>query len=271
MTDPAWPAQRRGSAVLAAILLALFGAGGLALGVASAFTDGAGLLLVGSPLILIAAVVVYLSRGRRPGASRLAVREVAELGEPGIVLPYSSALGWGYVVTGAYCLLFFGLIAAGGLANSGSAWTPLSVVLLVAALLVCGYLLWCGVELTRGWVAVGFVALTKSGIYHRSWAMRSYLPWADVVAVVPADARGPLVQVMVAANTTGWVQGTSWAWRQGELAFAPHLAVQGRFLAVDPELLYRALRFYHENPETRAELGGETALRRVASLSPRGR
>jgi hypothetical protein len=44
------------------------------------------------------------------------------------------------------------------------------------------------------------------------------------------------------------------------------LAVQGRFLAVDPKLLYHALRFYHDNPTARAELGDDVALRRVASL-----
>lgn len=246
---------------MAAVLFALFGIGGIALGVASVSRDGVGLLLVGSPLLLVAAVLVYLSRARRQTTGGLAVREVADLGERGVVLPYSAALGWGYVVTGAYCLLLFGLIAAGGLLAGGG-----GLVLLVAALLVCGYLLWCLVDLARGRLGVGLVALTPSGIYHRSWAMRSYLPWDDVLDVVPADARGPLVQVVAAANTTGWVRQTSSTWRQGELAFAPHLAVQGRFLAADPMLLLRAVRFYYDNPAARAELGGDTALTRVASL-----
>jgi hypothetical protein len=256
-----WPARRRTSWIVAAVLLALFGAGGLALGVASVATDGVGLLLVGSPLLLVAAALVYLSRARRQGSGGLVVREVADLGERGVVLPYSAALGWGYVVAGAYCLLFFGLVAAGGLASGGGGGA-----LLVVALLLCGYLLWCVVDLARGRLGAGLVALTPTGIYHRSWALRSYLPWDDVLAVVPAEVRGPLVQVMAAANTTGWVRRTSAAWRQGELAFAPHLAVQGRFLAVDPNLLYRAVRYYHENPTARAELGGDAALTRVARL-----
>ena len=261
VTNQPWPAQRRTSWVVASVLLALFGAGGLALGVAAIPTDGIGLLVVGSPLLLVAAALMYLSRARRQGTGGLAVREVADLGERGVVLPYSTALGWGYVVAGAYGLLFFGLLAAGGLAAGGGSWA-----LLVAALLVFGYLLWCVVDLARGRLGTGLVALTPNGIYHRSWAMRSYLPWEHVLEVVPADVRGPLVQVIAAANTTGWVRRTSSAWRQGELAFAPHLAVQGRFLAVDPTLLYRAVLFYHDNPAARAELGDEVALRRVASL-----
>lgn len=246
---------------MAAVLLALFGAGGLALGVAAVPADGVGLLLVGSPLLLVAAALVYLSRARRPDARGLAVREVPELGERGLVLPYSAALGWAYVVAGAYCLLFFGLIAAGGLLAGGG-----GVVLLVVALLLCGYLLWCAVDLARGRLGLGLVALTPSGIYHRSWAMRAYLPWADAVQVVPDDVRGPLVQVIAAANTTGWVRRTSSAWRQGELAFAPHLAVQGRFLAADPVLLLRAVVFYLDNPAARAELGDDASMARVASL-----
>ncbi|OLF18217.1 hypothetical protein [Actinophytocola xanthii] len=262
MTTQPWPVQRRTSWLVTAVLLGSAGAGGLVLGVAAVSTDGVGILLVGSPLLIVAGALVYLSRARRQGTGGLAVREVAELAERGVVLPYSAALGWGYVVAGVYCLLFFGLIAVGGLAAGGGG----GVALLVAALLVCGYLLWCVIDLARGRLQTGLVALTPSGIYHRSWAMRSYLPWNDVVEVVPADVRGPLVQVIAAANTTGWVRRTSSAWRQGELAFAPHLAVQGRFLAADPALLYRAVRFYLENPAARAELGNDAALTRFAGL-----
>lgn len=238
----------------------MFGAGGVALGVAAAVTrtNEVGLLLVGSPLLLVAAALVYLSRARRQGSCGLAVREVPELRERGVILPYSAALGWGYVAAGAYCLLFFGLVAVGGLAAGDG-----GLALLVVALLVCGYLLWCVIDLVRGRLGVGFVGLTPRGIYHRSWAMCAYLPWEDVVDVVPADARGPLIQVVAAANTSGWVRRTSAAWRQGELAFAPHLAVQGRFLAVEPELLYRAVSFYHHNPTARSELGTEAALTRL--------
>lgn len=244
MTHQLWPVRRRTSWVVTAVLLAVSGAGGLALGVATLQTDGAGLLLVGSPLLIVVAALVYLSRARRPGTGGQAVREVAELGERGLVFAYSRALGWAYVVAGAYCLLFFGLIAAGGLAAGVGGGGD--VVLLAAALLVVGYLSWCAVDLVRGRLGPGLVALTPSGIYHRSWALRSYLPWDDVVDVVPGDARGPLVQVIAAANTTGWVRRTSSTWRQAELAYAPHLVVQGRFLAADPALLYRAVCDYRD-------------------------
>lgn len=266
MFDRPWPVRGRTSWIIAAVLLALFGACGLALGVAAASTERVGLLLVGSPLLLVAAVLVYLSRARRPGVAKLAVRHVQDLGEPGVVLPYSAALGWGYVAAVGYCGLFFGLIAAGGAASlvGGAASLGGSAILLVVALLVCGYLLWCVVDMLRGRLRLGLVALTPHGIYHRSWAMRAYLPWTEVVAVTATDVRGPLVQVVAAVNTSGsWIQQTSRTWRQSELAFAPHLAVQGRFLAVEPSTLYGAARFYSENPAARAELATEAAVTRL--------
>jgi hypothetical protein len=243
------------------VLLALLGAGGLALGVAEIPTEGVGFLVVASPSLLIAAALVYLLRARRRGRGSLAVAAVADLGERGVVLPYSAALGCGCAVAGVYCLLFSGLIAIGG-------WADGSVVglsLFVAALLACTYLLWCVVDLARGRLRRGFVALTPSGIYHRSWARRSYLPWTDVLEVVSED-REPLVRVVGIANTTGWDRRTSSTWPQEELNTAPHLVVPGRFLAVHPELLYRAIRFYLDNPAARPELADDAALTRIGNL-----
>jgi hypothetical protein len=269
MTAEAWPTRRRTSWIVAAALLALLGSGGFALGLVAAATGGRiGLLVVGSPFLVVAAVLVYLSRARRQGTAGLSVSEVAGLEQRGIVLAYSAALGWGYLGAGAYSLLLFGLIAAGGLMAGGLSDGPGSVVLLVVALLVCAYLLWCAVDVARGRLRVGYVALTPEGIHHRSWATSSYLPWTDVVGVLHADATSmePVLRVLAVANTTGHVRQTSWAWRQQVLAFAPNIAVQGRFLVADPELLYRAVRFYYENPAARAELGGEAGLARVRSL-----
>lgn len=41
------------------------------------------------------------------------------------------------------------------------------------------------------------------------------------------------------------------------------MAVQGRWLGVDPALLYWALRYYHEHPEARAELADERGVQRI--------
>ena len=37
------------------------------------------------------------------------------------------------------------------------------------------------------------------------------------------------------------------------------------YLAVDPGLAFHTLRFYHQNPAARTELGTEAAVRRVRS------
>lgn len=265
--QPRWEQRGGTSWTIAAVLLFLSGAGGLALGVATAATSGVGLLLVGSPLLLFAAALVYLSRARRPSRSGLVSQDVPELGGRGVVLPYSAALARVCVAAVGYCALFFGLIAVGGLASAtggGSRGLDGSVVLLIVALATVGYVLWCLADLLRGRLERGFVALTPRGILHRSWAMRAYVPWSCVVAVTTDDVRGPLVHVTAAANASrSWIRQTSRAWRQSELTFAPHLVVQGRFLAVDPAVLYYAARFYHENPGARDELATDRAIARL--------
>ena len=256
--EPPFPAPGRLSWTVAAVLLAAFGSGGFALGL----VEPSALLVVGSPLLVVAAVLVYLSRARRQGTAGIAVRDIPSLGQRGVVLPYSAALGWGYVVGGGYCALFFGLIAVGGAATGPSGAGE--IALLALALVVEVYLLWCLVDLLRGRLGRGFVALTPDGICHRSWAMWAYLPWDEVASVTVVDVRGPLVQVMAIANTRqAWSRRTSLPWKQGELAYAPDLAVQGRFLTVNPALLYRAVRFYGENPAGRAELATDAAATRI--------
>ena len=41
------------------------------------------------------------------------------------------------------------------------------------------------------------------------------------------------------------------------------VAVKGVSLSVDPALAFHTLRYYHANPEARAELGTDAAVRRV--------
>lgn len=52
-------------------------------------------------------------------------------------------------------------------------------------------------------------------------------------------------------------------WRRPEYRLAPHTAIRGMYPAVDPALALHALRFYHENPAARAEVGTDAAVRRV--------
>ncbi len=48
-----------------------------------------------------------------------------------------------------------------------------------------------------------------------------------------------------------------------ELVLLVHVLLPGRGLAVRPLLLYYAVRYYHEHPEARAELGGEEGVQRI--------
>lgn len=264
------PPRSRATAIVLVVVLAPCGIGGLALGLAS--RGDAGRVLVGSPMALVAAALIYLHRVRRQGRAWLAVRDVRELGQRGVVLPYSAALGCCYLATGGWFVLYVGLLAAiptGIGVDLGSIGVG-EIVGLVIVLMLCAYPLWIVLELVRGRLGRGLVALTPDGIYHRSWAMRSYLPWHGVFAVASEETEAGLrVKVRAFANAEGsWTRRTSVAWKQDELASAPDLDVRGLYLAVDPALLYRAAQFYHENPVARPELATEAGLARVRDGLP---
>jgi hypothetical protein len=73
------------------------------------------------------------------------------------------------------------------------------------------------------------------------------------------------VAAVAAPNTDTMIRRRKWSFKQQEFTLLPHFSVRGWSLAVDPALLYHALRYYHAHPEARAELGTEAGLRRVRS------
>jgi len=91
----------------------------------------------------------------------------------------------------------------------------------------------------------------------------SFVAWGEALYVAPAQADGHWVQVGVASTNAPRFERTSRLWTQPELAQAPNVAVQGRWLAVHPTLLYWSLRYYYEHPEARAELADERAVQRI--------
>lgn len=50
-----------------------------------------------------------------------------------------------------------------------------------------------------------------------------------------------------------------------EFTFLPSVVVNGRRLAVDPAVVYHALRYYHAHPEMRAELLTPAGVQRIRS------
>jgi hypothetical protein len=65
---------------------------------------------------------------------------------------------------------------------------------------------------------------------------------------VSAEA-GPLIVVRAPPSQNARARRTSWVGKQEEYQLLPNVVVRGRSLAVDPALLYHALRYYFGHPE----------------------
>jgi hypothetical protein len=136
---------------------------------------------------------------------------------------------------------------------------------IVAAVVCLGFVChlgWTLVEMTRHRLSIGAILLTPAGVRHRSWTFDSYLPWDQAVSVSAGRLDGQLITLAAFDNVHPMFDRRSRIWRQPEYRLAPHTAIRGMYLAVDPALALHALRFYHENPAARAELGTDAAVRR---------
>lgn len=225
------------------------------------------LLAAGVYLGLVTALGAWLLRSprrRSPGAISV---QVTDSGENGIRIPYS---GWLYRWLGTMMLLTFVVLAI--LVLSGLAgWSippftsppgAISVIVLTVAGLYC---LWVVLEIAVGRLARGSVLLSPQGVQHRSLTFGHFVPWSAMQRISAVDGSSPLIVARVFAAEHARVRRTSRVGRQQEFQLLPDLVVRGRSLAVDPAVLYHALRYYHARPEARAELATELGLQRIRS------
>lgn len=144
----------------------------------------------------------------------------------------------------------------------------------------------------QGWR--GKLALTSEGVYHRWWLYSVFLPWQHISGIragvhAPYALRfgrrsrrtrpGPLIEFEVASpsesDADGHVLSGTWLWwplppsagrllssggNDGPVGGRRRLTVSA--LAADSVLVYRSLRFYHQHPELRWELGTHVAAER---------
>jgi hypothetical protein len=229
--------------------------------------DAEGLFVLAfSPLLGMAVVMGYLGRlrGRDRGTGSLRLRRLGELNQIGVELAYSGALALGYLVITVFGVVLFGsvsLLALWVLVDGGFSLGAL--VWMTGAGAGALYMLRFCLHVLRGKLARGAVVLTPQGVFHRSWAFESYFRWDCAMFVDAAQLDGPLVELAVTGDQASWFRRTSGLWEQEELLYQPHLAVRVMWLAVDPALLYHALRFYQQNAALRAELGDERGLQRL--------
>ena len=52
---------------------------------------------------------------------------------------------------------------------------------------------------------------------------------------------------------------------QPEFTLAPHTAIKGKYISVNPALAFHALRYYLAHADTRAELRSDAAVNRARS------
>ncbi|MDQ4021820.1 MAG: hypothetical protein M3257_09395 [Actinomycetota bacterium] len=224
------------------------------------------ILLLGSPFMLLLTVhgVATRLRVRQRAAKSVDFTESAASEECGVRLPYGAAVWSFYYLWPLVMIIFFGPLLAASLANLTT--TPGDVGALVqmgVTGLATGYASCFVVDLLRRRLRRGVIVLSPVGVYHRSWTFDSFFPWESVLFVDGGEADGPLVELAIIPGRGSWYRRISKLWKQAELAFDPNMAVPGKWLSVDPALLYWALRYYHEHPEARGELAGTAGVRRL--------
>lgn len=221
----------------------------------------------GALLTSCVAAFVYRARLglRRRSPSRVINQRDSESGRSRTVIGYSGVVWAMYWAMACVCLAGFAFLAAiSGLALvADGSWSIGSAIAVVAFTAAAAYLAAFCLQGVSGRLGLGYVALSPEGVFHRGWTFRAYAPWDNVIAVEAAELDGPLIHVIVSVGGGPWVERTSRLWKQAELALAPSLAIRGRWLSVDPALLYHALRYYHAHPEARPELASPAGVQRL--------
>jgi hypothetical protein len=299
-SDPAWPAGRPSRPDVwwyAGVALVLLGGIVVALvGVRYALDGALGasflFALVGLlNLALVADGVVIAESGRTVRGGGIRLGYVDELTQWATEFPYRWSVEIAVRVFWLLALVAFGPLALRALRAD-------DVLVFAGAFLLFGLAvvvlmrafrgrLWGG---GQGWR--GKLALTSEGVYHRWWLYSVFLPWQHISGI-RAGARapyalrfgrrshlkpGPLIELEVASpsdsEADGHVLSGTWLWwplppSAGRMfSSGGGGAVGGRrrltvsALAADSVLVYRSLRFYHQHPELRWELGTHVAAER---------
>lgn len=74
---------------------------------------------------------------------------------------------------------------------------------------------------------------------------------------------GPLIRVAARGDAEPEFQRRTRMWKQPELKLAPHMAIRGTYLSINPALALHALSYDLAQPGARRELGTEAGVDRV--------
>lgn len=272
-----WPVQWgplvKSSAIVSGVLGAVAVAAVFVTGtIASVMGDSTGvILLLGSPILAVAAggwIVVNTRDRNRRSPSLVGLRWEDDLDSEAVVVPYALGLYLTYVFWPVAILVFFGpvfLVSLVDVAQRPQVRDVATLGILTVSGVANLYAVWFAFDLITSRWSRGRVALSADGLYHRSAAFSSYVPWEGMTIASPIDRGGPFITIGTRGAGSSWFRRTSMLWKQEELAFAPHIAIRGRWLSVDPATMYYAVRFYLEHPDARPELSTTVGVDRLRS------
>lgn len=200
-------------------------------------------------------------KGNRSATDTRAVRLDERNGEPVTLIRFSVGT-WlaGRAVLLAVCGFFIT-----GFAQSWDKWfvswsPPGSIVMLGVLVLVSVTTVTLVLEAIAG---PGELALSKSGVRLRPGASWTYLPWSaarEVTAELESDEGGWKRIVVITCDSRDSLRtgGFRWSFRRRAA-----LRIDVGPIAINRELLYHVVRFYHEHPEARVELGTLASIGRI--------
>jgi hypothetical protein len=268
---PEWPASSSRYRLafgfsVALLVLAPLGIGAYYLSIGS--STGARYALAFAALGALVSWLGYETRLRRRKPAESITNVRTEEGRCALRIPYSSQMYYGYGLLMGGIALVFVMAAVDSLGDAGPSFGGAFYVFGLLALFFASMPL----LMATGRFGRGYLRLSPDGIHQRGWTFESFLPWDGVLGVFPRYSDSPQI-VVVAEDDTPWQRRQiTRLWRQDRLPNvqrrdrqgpAPMIDVPGKFLAVDPTLVYHLIGFYLANERARTELGTEQAVERA--------
>jgi hypothetical protein len=272
----AWPtgwtveSRRRDRPVLMAVLSFCCGAVLALAGVAAARDGdrpGVAFFVLGSWIFMCTSVGLLLAGGRRRRRQAIHSEWVEAIGQDAVVLPCARTPGIAAPVVAIAFLPFTAVatVAYGTAAmeSHGRDWSSL-IVSSISTLVFLAMLALLVLTLPAIWTRVReFVAVGTTGIHQRGPTWSTFFPWDEILALDAIELNGPFVSIRRLDTEKLYVRDT----RRFKLGRPSSSSMANRgiattSLAVDPALVYYGIRFYHENPQLRAELAYDAGAER---------
>jgi hypothetical protein len=270
-----WPPELAGGwikFVLSGGVAVVLAGAGLAMLVA-----GPGSVRVGGAIVALFGLGVLgalplLRPGGRRGHLRQETLQVGDRQQRGVAFPYSSrrtAVALVTVSSFAVAMLAMAVFAQLLVEPGESVWTPR--IIGAAGLIPFAFVAYRAAR--RGFGRRWRLVLTPPAVVLAQGPATMVVPWGSIETVKALATtlwvrggriREPLVGLAV--SDRGAVQGATTLDRAVmalDRTVGADISLPVRSLAVDPALLYHALRYYHQRPEARAELATEAGLERL--------